>query len=339
MSLPSLHRRHIAVVAVAVLIGASCQTISAPASIEIRQDDLDEDERVSPNTLLQVARVLRLNQAYLGAAPFDFCRRTSHEERDTCLGEVEAVQGSGIAGAVRLEEVSDLDDGGKEWPNARAVSDFQRLRLSVPLAKGARTTEHEANVITFQTKRGATSESCVFPLEHWSWSEMDRPERFAHAPIGVCGDREMTVSAYLLEHAPDAEPQILRFLSEPEARAWQSRDPERIKWDSPYTAGHPYAKYFLLDSLRWWRGGRGTNSGPNDGYAWAVRIESLPLSRIRDLEKNGDMFLDIFEDGAQIELTNVTKAGLLALLAEKPAVLVDTSDPDDRAPRFEPLGD
>lgn len=339
MSRPSLQCSRLAVLLAVALLGASCQTSSAPAPIEIRQDDLDDEERISRATAALVARVLRLNQAYLGAAPFDFCRRMSQEERASCIKEVESTTTSEIAGVVDLEEVSDLDEGGKEWPNAQAVSGFRRLRLSVPLAKGVRTTQHEANVVTFQTRSGATTEACVFPFEHWSWSEMDRPERFSHAPIGICGDREMTVGAYLLEHAPDAEPQVLRFLAEPEARAWQSRDPERIKWDSPYTSGHPYAKYFLLDSLRWWRGGGGTQAGRNDGYAWAVRIERLPLSRIREWEKNGHMFLDIFEDGAQIELTNVTRAGLTALLAEKPAVLVDTSSPGDPTPRFELLGD
>ncbi len=47
-------------------------------------------------------------------------------------------------------------------------------------------------------------------------------------------------------------------------------------------------------------------------------------------------FLDIFEDGAQIEFTNLTKAGLEALLAEDPVVLVDVSEHGDAAARFVP---
>lgn len=310
----------------------------APEAIEIRQGELDDDERLSPADIDAIAHVLQSNQAYLGAPPFDFCRRLPKAERDGCLADVEAVRQSGIAGAVEVTEVSDLAEGGNDWPNAEAVSDFRRVRVSVPLSKGNRRTEHEANLVTFRSKRGDADERCVFPLEHWSWSEMDRPERFSHAPRGLCGDRTLTVGDYLLEQAPKATPVVLRFLSEPEAHAWNAHDPERIKWDSPYTAGHPYAKYFLLDSLRWWRGGGGKRAR-NAGYAYAVRFESLPLSRIHALEKKGDVFLDIFEDGAQIELTNVTKAGLEALLAEKPAVLIDASDPDASAPDFQPLTD
>jgi hypothetical protein len=174
----------------------------------------------------------------------------------------------------------------------------------------------------------------VFPLEHWSWSGLERPERFAQAPVGECDGRALTVTEYLLERVPDAKPVALRFLAEPEARAWQSRDPERIKWDGGYTTGHPYAKYFLLDSTRWWRGG--TPGARRDAYAWALRITPLPLPLVRDLEKRGDAFLDVFEDAAQIELTSVTKQGLQALLARHPEVLIDLSAPGDAGPRFSP---
>ncbi|MDG2306236.1 MAG: hypothetical protein P8R42_16610 [Candidatus Binatia bacterium] len=322
------------------IIFAGCTTTpghSEPtaAPLEVRQDDLDDDERVAPEIAATVGRVLQRNSAYLGAPPIHFCRRMSVEERKACIPEVEATRESTIDGPVDIEENTELDEGGRDWPNTETVSEFRRLRLSVPLAKGERRTRHEANIVSFRSQKNGGEELCIFPLEHWSWSEMDRPERFRQAPIGICGDRELTVTEYLVEQEPDAAPVVLRFLSEPEAQAWKAHDPERIKWESPYTSGHPYAKYFLLDSLRWWRGGSAPS--PNEGYAWAVRFKSLPLRRILELEKNGDVFLDVFEDGAQIELTNVTRGGLLALLAEKPAVLIDASSPEATEPRFEPF--
>ncbi len=331
------HARAIAALAAMLLGGTTVTPGGAFARPEIRQDQLDADERVPQAVATKITRVLHRNRAYLGASPIEFCRKMSTQERATCISEIEDASGSQIAGVIEIEESSRLQEGGRDWPNAGSVSEFRRLRLSVPLAIGARTARHEANMVSFRSARGEAHELCVFPLEHWSWSAMERPERFSHAPVGICGDREQTVTEYLLEQEPDAAPVVLRFLSEPEARAWQARDPERIKWDSPYTAGHPYAKYFLLDSLRWWRGGR--PPARREGYAWAVRIPRLPLSRIRELEKSGDVFLDIFEDGAQIELTNVTKEGLVALLAEKPDVLVDHSGSEDTAPRFKLLGD
>lgn len=320
----------------------ACATADPPKTLpplEIKQDDLDDDERLAPDVIAEIGRVVRLNQAYLGAPEFDFCRRLSKEERASCMERVGAISRSEIAGPVSIEQVSELSEGGKEWPNAKDVSGFRRVRLSIPLAKQDRTAEHGADVVVFDSRRGDETERCVFPLEHWAWSEMDRRERFSQAPIGRCNGIEQTVTEYLVARAPDAAPVVLRFLSNPEAKAWRSRDPEKIKWDSPYTSGHPYAKYFLLDSLRWWRGGGGAKAPKNDGYAWAVRIDQLPLTRILELEKSGDVFLDVFEDGAQIELTNLTKKGLEAILAEKPAVLVDVSGPDDTAPRFEPFDD
>lgn len=308
----------------------------APAAgpIEIRQDALDEEERLPPERILPASRVLAQNRALFGAQPIDFCRRMAREERLACLPEVEAISDAKIAGPVELIEVSNLRDGGKEWPNAGRVSDFRRLRFRVPLAKGSHRTRHEANIVEFRSGEGDDGELCTFPLEPWTWSEMERPERFRQASIGECGGRKQTVTEYLLEQAPNAAPEVLRFLSEPEARAWQSRDPERIKWESSYTAGHPYAKFFLLDSDRWWRGGTKTR---RDGYGWAVRIPELPLQKIRAWEARGDLFLDIFEDGAQIELTNVTRAGLLELLGEDPEVLIDVSEAGDIEPRFQPL--
>lgn len=334
----SLHRSLVALLSLALPVFATAETAQPTAAIEIRQDELARDERLPPDVLAEIARVLRRNQALLGAAAFDFCRKVSKEERSRCMDRMDALPRSQIAGPVSVEYVSELSDGGKEWPNADDVSDFRRVRLSVPLAKADRTTEHEADVVLFRSKRGDNEERCIFPLEHWSWSEMDRPERFSKPPSGTCNGRESTVTEYLVERAPEAAPMALRFLSLPEARAWLSGDPEKIKWDSPYTADHPYAKYFMLDSLRWWRGGSGSKAPKNEGYAWAVRIDRLPLTRVLRLEKTGDVFLDIFEDGAQIELTNLTKRGLEALLAEKPAVLIDTSGPGDTAPRFEPFG-
>lgn len=312
---------------------APSASTATPPPVEIVQVDLDEDERISEVEAAVVARVLATNESFFGAHPVEFCRRLPAEERKACRTEVESVALSEIDGAAAIEENSELDEGGREWPNAASVSNFRRLRLSVPLRKGERKATHEAMVVLFDSARGATTERCAFPLEHWSWSAMDRPERFSRVPVGVCSDRELSVTEYLLEQAPDAAPVVLRFLSEPEARAWAAGDPERIKWDSPYTAGHPYAKYFLLDSQRWWRGG--SPPARREGYAWAIRIDALPLRQIRALEERGMMFLDIFEEAAQIELTNVTREGLVAILAEKPEVLVDASGPDDTAPRFE----
>jgi len=309
---------------------------AAAAPIEIRQDQLDEDERIPVAVATTVARVLRANREFLGADPIDFCGRMVPAQRTACLAEATRIPTAEIDGPALLEENAELREGGREWPGATAaVSAFRRLRLAVPLRKGSRTTTHEATLVVFDSRSGATTERCVFPLEHWSWSELHRPERFAHAPVGVCNDRALTVTEYLLERAPDAAPTALRFLSETEARAWRSDDPEQIKWESPYTAGHPYAKYFLLDSERWWRGG--TRAARRDRYAWAVRIRRLPLRRLRELEQRGALFLDIFEDAAQIELTSVTEEGLRALLDEEPEILVDVSGAGATAPRFEPF--
>lgn len=324
--------------AVVLVFGTATSLLAnadAPRTIEIRQDELDPEDRLAPRVLERIGRVLLANESLLGAPPIDFCRKLRGEDRKRCVEAVSSIARSEIDGVVAVEENARLKNGGREWPNSQAVSNFLRLRLSVPLRKQGHSTEHEASVVVFRSRRGDRADTCVFPLEHWSWSAMDRPERFAQPPVGVCGDRTLTVAQYLVEQAPDAAPVVLRFLSEPEARAWQAGDPERIKWDSPYTSGHPYAKYFLLDSLRWWRGG--APPARRKGYAWAVRFEHLPLAKIRALEESGDVFLDVFEDAEQIELTNVTRAGLVALLAERPEVLIDTSGPNDTAPRFAPL--
>ena len=303
--------------------------------VTMTQEDLDEDERLPAPLLEVVAEVLKENRPLLGAPAIEFCRRMSNNQRIFCLGDMKSRKHVGIPGPVEVIENSELTEGGKDWPNAEDVSDFRRIRLRVPLSKGKRVTRHEANVVIFTSKKGDGEETCVFPLEQWTWSEMDRPERFRQAPVGFCDGKKSTVGAYLAERRPEATPEVLRFLSKPEAEAWVSGDPEKIKWDSPYTTGHPYAKFFLLDSTRWWRGG---NAGPRrDGYAWAVRFPALSLKKMVELEASGDLFLDIFEEGAQIELTNVTKDGLVALLAENPEVLVDTSEPDATEPRFEPF--
>ncbi len=323
-----------AVLVVGTAAGLLAKT-SAPPAIEIRQDELDPEDRLAPRVLERIGRVLRSNESLFGAPPIDFCRKLRGEDRDRCADAVSSVGRAEIAGVVEVEENARLKHGGREWPNSEAVSNFLRIRLAVPIRKEGHSTEHEASVVVFRSRAGDRADTCVFPLEHWSWSAMDRPERFAQPPVGICGDRMLTVAEYLVEQAPESAPVVLRFLSEPEARAWQARDPERIKWDSPYTSGHPYAKYFLLDSLRWWRGG--APPARREGYAWAVRFERLPLAKIRALEESGDVFLDVFEDAEQIELTNVTREGLVALLAERPSVLIDTSGPNDTEPRFAPL--
>lgn len=307
----------------------------APPRIEIRQGELDPEDHLAPRVLERIGRVLRANESLFGAPPIDFCRKLRGKERSRCVDDVSRVARSEIAGVVDVQENARLKDGGREWPNSEAVSNFLRIRLAVPIRKLGHSTEHEASVVVFRSRAGDRADTCIFPLEHWSWSAMDRPERFSQPPVGVCGDRSLTVAQYLMEQTPDAAPVVLRFLSEPEARAWHVGDPERIKWDSPYTAGHPYAKYFLLDSLRWWRGG--APPARREGYAWAVRFDRLPLAKIRALEESGHMFLDVFEDAEQIELTNVTKEGLVALLAEEPVVLIDTSEPNDTGPRFVPF--
>lgn len=329
----------------ALLVGSPAHSEEAPKAesaadrpavqLTMTQEDLDEDERLAAPLLEVVAEVLKENRVLLGAPAIEFCRRMSNNQRIFCLGDMKSRKNVGIPGPVEVIENSELTEGGKDWPNADDVSDFRRIRLRVLLSKGKRVTWHEANVVIFTSKDGDADETCVFPLEQWTWSEMDRPERFRQAPVGFCDGKKSTFGAYLAERRPEATAEVLRFLSKPEAEAWVSGDPEKIKWDSPYTTGHPYAKFFLLDSTRWWRGG---NAGPRrDGYAWAVRFPALSLKKMVDLEASGELFLDIFEEGAQVELTNVTKDGLVALLAENPEVLVDTSEPDATQPRFEPF--
>lgn len=326
------------------LAGAPCGTALAQSPtpgpsnpIAVHQDDLDEDRKLPRRIVERAARVLARNQALLGAHPTEFCGRRPAAQRSQCRAEVDAIGAAEIGNAPSIFENSPLDQGGTQWPNRANVSQFRRLRLSVPLRKGDHTTSREISMVWFRSEQGDETEDCLFPLEHWSWSEMDRPERFAQAPVGICANRELTVTQHLVEQAPEAELFAMRFLSEPEARAWAAGDPERIKWESAYTAGHPYAKYFLLNSLRWWRGG--TPSNLSSGYGWAIRIEDLDLKRIRELEEDGELFLNIFEDGAQIELTNRTRAGLVALLKEKHQVFVDASELSATEPRLEPLED
>ncbi|MBM4268926.1 MAG: hypothetical protein FJ144_20305 [Deltaproteobacteria bacterium] len=322
---------------VGVLLAAS---VGPAAAAQLRQDALPRDLRLSPDEAARVARVVERNRAFLGARPLEFCKDAPAAERTSCLEEVERIAESKIDGPLEVTENGEATRVGEEWPGAGEdyrVEGGRRVRVSVPIRKGERAAVAEASVLVFTSRRGEASEACFFPLEHWTWADLDRPERFAHAPVGVCGkDRELTLADYLVEQSPDAAPWAIRFLSEPEARAWQSGDPEKIKHTSPYTAGHPYAKYFLLGSLRWWRGGKPPARRPE--YGWVVRIDELPLRRVRELEKQGELFLDVFEDGAQVELTNVTREGLVSLLAEKPVVYTDRSGPGDRAPELVPLG-
>ena len=83
--------------------------------------------------------------------------------------------------------------------------------------------------------------------------------------------------------------------------------------------------------------------GPNcmgliNVHGKTARVSGLPLERVLALERNGDAYLDIFEDGSEIELTTVTRLGLEALLAMQPEVLADRSAPGEAAPRLEPIG-
>ena len=97
----------------------------SPARIKFDQGELDEDEKISPAVEAKVARVLRRNLRLLGAHPIDFCRRMPPDERKGCLATVEQIEAVEIGDIVKVRENSDLSDGGREWPNAAAVSGFR----------------------------------------------------------------------------------------------------------------------------------------------------------------------------------------------------------------------
>jgi hypothetical protein len=267
-------------------------------------------------------------------------RIPARDERKACVARVAALAHPVPGAPIEVVDVRDLPDAGKEWPGAAAkrASHFQQIDVELPLGKADRSVDKALSLIRFRSKLSSGGEeTCLFPMNHWYWSNVDLPDRFAQAPRGICGERTLSLTQYLLEQPPPASDLwAIRFLSRSEAEAWLSKDPERIKHVGAWNQGHEYAKFFLLGSLRWWRGGRHVDE-PNPDYAHAVRLSELPLERVLALERNGDAYLDIFEDGSEIELTIVTRRGLEALLAMQPEVLADRSAAGETAPRLEPM--
>ncbi len=292
--------------------------------------------RASRFLLAGVLAPLSLNTALLGDAPGLFCAGTTGETRVACMHKVETSP-TRIAGDPEIVQRTALPEGGKEWPNREQISAAERIEVTLTMERGGRLLPKRVALIRFSHRTpGGEDETCVFPLAHWQWSSESSPQRFAAAPRGVCGARTLDLATLLeadLGAAGGRSPSAIRFLSCAEAAAWQARDAGRLARAGTWNPEHPWAKFFFVDSLSFWRG-EGQAARPD--YACAVRIPALSLGRLSELSTTGDAWLSIYDDGRRIELTTVTRAGLEVLLTAPLEILEDTAPPTAHGPRLRP---
>lgn len=277
----------------------------------------------------RVRAVVGANAALLGARDVEFCGVNDA----SCRAEMDAATTTRIDSPPLVLEVEAAPRAGREWPGQTRLSDARRIIAEVNFSRAGRTARREVPLLSFQLGDGKRRSACVFPLEHWEWSGMRLPQRFAMAPMGICGERLLSVADLLAEsRAPGSAPWAIRFLSEAEAQRWEAGDVEALRHDTGWNPAHPFAKYFFLESMRWWRAG-GTQPTPD--HAAAIRLPRVPLEEVRRLSRSGDAFLDFYDDGEQVELTIVTRTGLQHALRWPWESLRDRSPLEASAPRFE----
>ena len=290
---------------------------------------LDATERA------RVEQVIRINQTLLGAEQREYCPKGA----GLCLKSVAADPGRTLISPQRVESIWPAENAGTEWPTRLRPKNPRRLQVRVHWLKGEGTASRSVPLLIFTAPtpgtdpQKASGTPCVFPIEHWEWSGMARPERFAMAPRGICGEKELSVTDLIARLEPEQPIWAIRFLSLEEGRKWLSDSLEELRQPGTWTAHHGYAKFFFLQSMRWWRGG---GTGPSARYAAAVRINALPLADLQGLSASKDVFLDLYEDGAQVELTVVSRKGLGEVLGWPMELLLDTSEPEARRPDLRP---
>jgi hypothetical protein len=277
----------------------------------------------------RLARVILRNQPLLGARPSELCAPD-----DTACNQAVNETPARVTGPVEILAIRVARNAGLEWPGNARLKNARRVEVRVVFARGPARAHREIPLLVFTLVTDDKEAACIFPVEHWEWSDMTLPQRFAMAPIGICDEQEISVTELLQRIlAPEATPWAIRFLSREESRAWSSNDPSALRRESLWNPGYPYAKYFFLESMRWWRGGDGRAS---DAHAAALRLPALPLADVQKLSSRGDAFLDLYEDGAQIEFTIVSRAGLIEVLSWPREALTDTSPADATVPRLVP---
>ncbi len=300
--------------------------------------DPDAGGRLDATERARVEQVIRINQTLLGAEQREYCPKGAAR----CLKSIEADTGRTLIAPQRVESIWPAEDAGTEWPTRLRPKDPRRLQVRVHWRKGEGAASRSVPLLLFTAPapntdpQQAPGTPCVFPIEHWEWSGMARPERFAMAPRGICGDKELSVTDLIVQLEPAQPIWAIRFLSLEEGRKWLSDSLEELRQPGTWTADHGYAKFFFLQSMRWWRGG-GARLSPR--YAAAVRINEVPLLDLQGLSTSKDAFLDLYEDGAQIELTVVSRKGLGEVLGWPMELLLDASGPEARRPDLRPAPD
>lgn len=291
--------------------------------------DPDTGGSLSVVELVQVRKAISANQHLLGAQDREYCPRG----QSACLESLGQSSARTIVAPLRIESIWPEPKAGTEWPTRIRPLNPRRLQVRVHWKQGKGIASRSLPLLIFSRPKAGEKESCVFPIEHWEWSGMDRPERFAMAPLGICGKNQLNVIELLLSLSPNRPIWAIRFLSPEEGQKWIDGSSEDLQREGTWTAGYPYAKFFFLESMRWWRGGDGK---PSASYTGAIRFPDLPLLDLQSLSQSGDAFLDLYEEGAQIELTIVTRAGLEKVLRWPMEFLIDQAAADAMSPDLQP---
>ena len=302
------------------------QTVSGEPLLAL---DPDAGDTLTPAEIAQVQEVISINQPLLGAAQREYCPKG----RSPCLASLRAPATSEIIEPLRIESIWPETKAGSEWPTRVRPSNPRRLQVRIHWRKGNGRATRSIPLLIFGLSDGPRKENCVFPLEHWEWSGMGRSERFAIPPRGICGEKQLNVTDLLLRLVPDRPIWAIRFLSPEEGAKWTGGATEDLHREGTWTTDHPYAKFFFLNSMRWWRGGGST---PSPRYAGAIRLTNLPLVDLQALSQSRDAFLNFYEEGAQIELTIVTREGLARVLRWPMEFLVDRAADDAKGPDLQP---
>jgi hypothetical protein len=324
--------------AVAVLVVLLLAVPGRAASIGVSVAEEDVARLLPEACRAAIPAVVESNVALLDAPDAQFCvgiRDTN--AREECRKKVAAIPHATPAGAIDVFAVGEASAAGRDWPGRDRVSNFRRIEGRLPIEKAGLRADRDLTFLCFDSRTpDGGAERCVFPASHWFWSAMSLPDRFAAPPRGVCGGtRVVSFTEYLRERPPPADSLwAIRFLSRAEADAWSSGKPERIKRRGSYNPDHEYAKFFLVNSLAWWRGT--LPQAPRPDYAFAVRLPALSLDRILELERSGDAFLNIFEEGESIELTLIDRAAVAFALAQRPEILEDVSGAGATGPELRP---
>ncbi len=291
----------------------------APLSLNTASAGEPLTEKISVSALLAP---LSLNTALLGEKPEIFCAGIAPAQRLACIERVKAAA-TEIVGQPEIIEIAPLQRGAEDWPNRSRIGAVERLEVSLLMRRADRSLPKRVSLVRFEHRGRKGKEVCLFPLAHAQWSNEELPQRYAAAPRGLCGTRTLDFATLLAEDLQGKPgPNAIRFVSCEEAEIWRQRDVAGLARAGTWNPGHPFAKFFFLDSFAFWRG-----EGPQarTDYACALRIPALPLRRMRELSASGDAWFSVYDEGRQIELTSVTRTGLEALLSLPLEILDDVS--------------